>query len=126
MSRMSLTGGVIVSLGLAACAPVVQAPAASALRLDTISPQSGPVGTLVRLSGSGFLEDNTVLFGAGAGLPAHSDNGATLDFLVPGVVNPACFDQGCRVLSQGVRAGRYDVSVRNANGVSNALSFTVR
>jgi hypothetical protein len=114
----------ILSVGLAAWASA-KPLTATTLVIASISPPSGYVGTPITLTGSGFLADNTILFGAGAILHVPSDDGAKLIFIVPGGLTPACFEQGCRILSQPARPGHYAVSVRNAKGTSNAVPFTL-
>ena len=126
MSRTRLASIAIVSLSLTALQPAMEALAASAIVITAISPRSGPIGSQVTLTGSGFLADNTVLFGSGGVFHVRSDDGAKLVFAVPAALNPPCFEQGCRILSQFAQPGIYKVSVRNENGVSNAVSFTLR
>jgi hypothetical protein len=96
-----------------------------------VSPSSGPVGTLVTVTGSGFTSsNNAVLFQGGpttssviSGL--GSSNGTQLQFTVPAVANAPtvlCVVQGC---SFTTTAGLYSISVSNANGASNTQQFTV-
>jgi hypothetical protein len=114
-----------VSFALAACQPASAPLAAAPLAIASISPEEGPVGTEVTLAGSGFMQENTIVFGSAA-LSARSPNDAILKFTVPGLLNPPCFAQGCRILSRWAVPGPYPVFVRNANGKSNSVVFTIR
>jgi hypothetical protein len=102
-----------------------QAPIAG-VSISSILPQSSPVGTQVAVTGSGFTSDNTIVFGSGAIVHVPSDDAVTLAFRVPDVLNPLCFFYGCRVSSQLTTPGTYSVSVQNASGTSNVVTFTVR
>jgi hypothetical protein len=103
---------------------------------------SGPVGTEVVITGSGFAaDDNLVTFGPSAGLRhpdgtpgnmvarAGAPDGRTLRFTVPrtGPSGILCSDTGGCVGVAGVllQPGRYDVGVRNGSGTSNAVSFEI-
>ena len=84
-------------------------PPAGPLTLLTINPTSGPVGTLVTITGVGFTttsNSNTVNFG-GIRTPATLVNN-TLRFTVPSAT-----------------LGLKNVSVTNSNGRSNELPFRV-
>jgi hypothetical protein len=80
----------------------------------------------VTITGTGFANTNTVLFGnysAGAGV---STNGTSLTFTVPSNISPACSPSGaCPEFLMVVSPGVYQVSVETAGGTSNALPFTV-
>jgi hypothetical protein len=94
------------------------------LRLYTLSPQSGPAGTSVTITGFGFTNDNAIHFGT---------------LVVKHVVVRSTFGVACTVAPNcqgGVREllvfkvpaaapGKYSVSVENSNGRSNELSFFV-
>jgi hypothetical protein len=97
-------------------------PVATALQ-----PTGGRVGSMVTLNGTGFLSTNTVLFGGGPINSISSTNGGTtLTFTVPSSVGADC-QQGkaCPMYERLITAGIYSVTVRNTNGTSNAVSFTV-
>jgi hypothetical protein len=115
----------LVSFALAVCQPASAPLAAAPLVIASISPEDGPVGTKVTLAGSGFMQENTIVFG-GAALSARSPNGVILKFTVPSILNPPCFAEGCRILSRRAVPGPYPVFVRNANGKSNSVVFTIR
>lgn len=109
--------------------------------VDSLFPSSGPVGTNVSINGKGFTPtDNTVNFGYGVitGLTSATwisdgfstgttTTGMTINFIVPGSLTPACATQTprCMIATMLTTPGTYPVSVTNANGISNAVNFTV-
>ena len=138
MSRF-LGSGLLAYLLLAACASRASAPHVILARL---TPDSGPIGAHVIVSGSGFAaQNNAVKFGPDTdwhhpdGTPANviaivpSVDGATIAFDVPssivsGIVCDSsnhCIGIAAARLQPGPRA----VSIGNANGASNSLVFTV-
>lgn len=96
-----------------------------------LSPASGPVGTSITLTGTGFTSTgNIVLFGSGAIPNLTSSDGKTITFVLPTSLNYACYYSVPRCLMMlmptfSVNAGTYQVSVKNANGTSNQITFTV-
>ena len=78
--------------------------------IDSLSPVSAPFNSTVTINGSGFTPTgNQVKSGSVIiGLNLSSADGKTLSFIVP-----------------DVSPGTYPVSVQNANGNSNEMSFTV-
>ncbi|MES2409275.1 MAG: IPT/TIG domain-containing protein [Patescibacteria group bacterium] len=100
------------------------------LQIYSLSPQSGVVGTEVLITGSDFTTDNTILFGNGALVHAKAwDNGTKVSFIVPDYLSPLCYYSNPPCLtfaaSQKTTPGDYSVQVKNANGTSNNLNFTV-
>lgn len=115
-------------------------------RITLIDPQSGPVGTQVTLTGTGFtpvksggcegntypyacdpylVGTNTINFG-----PVKIENvtsgGKTITFTVPDSYMPPCpAGMGCVQVMSQIKPGAYNVSVSNANGTSNNVLFTV-
>ncbi len=98
--------------------------------MTSLSPSSGPVGTSVTLTGSGFsTTGNIVSFGNGIinNVPSTND-GKNILFNVPeyqrqecSYSNPPCL-QAFFLNTQGV----YAVSVRNSSGItSNSQNFTI-
>jgi hypothetical protein len=93
------------------------------VRVYALSPQSGPAGTSVTVTGFGFTNDNAIHFG---------------NRVVTHVVVRSTFGVSCTVAPNcqgGVRElpvfkvpaappGKYPVSVENTNGRSNELSFS--
>ncbi len=100
--------------------------------LSSLSPTSGPVGTLVTITGAGFtLSGNEVFFGNGY-IPnvASTNNGTTLQFRVPGTLVPKCTllpTTSCLLPVRITVEGAYDITVVNGQGVQGqkSLSFTV-
>lgn len=105
--------------------------------LFSISPTSGPVGTLIKLTGSGFAPTNNITsFGVQEffGVPS-SDNGTTLYVTVPSSLTASCStfgsvfgvaSGGCSTQSTNVNAGtQYSVNARNATGVTQFQYFQV-
>ncbi len=110
------------------------------VRIDTLVPPRGPIGTEVVIVGSGFSpDDNLITFGPSLGMrradgsPANlvarvgSPEGRTLRFTVPetGPSGILCDDSGSCI---GVTAilletGSYSVSVTNGSGSSNVVRF---
>ncbi|MDB5188084.1 MAG: hypothetical protein JWO50_604 [Candidatus Kaiserbacteria bacterium] len=124
---VSSTGYVGVQTRAHMAAKYCNYPQAGVVQLQYVSPNTGPVGATVTIHGSGFTSDNTILFGGGAIVHAVSNDGSTLTFTVPSSLDPACrfTSPMCAVLSRQTTPGDYQVSVQNANGTSNAVSFTV-
>lgn len=102
-------------------------PVAGSINLNTITPSSGPVGTVVTLRGSGFTAtDNHIKFQTGYIHGLSSSDGATLSFVIPPSVDLCA--PGSDVCALGlprITPGVYNVSVINAKGISNSLVFTV-
>lgn len=88
---------------------------------------TGAVGSTATVHGSGFTAtNNTINFGAGAIQNISSSDGATLTFTVPSAVGAACNPgTACPMYAIFITPGTYNVSVTNANGTSNTVSFTV-
>ncbi len=102
---------------------VIKAPTISSL-----SPITGAIGGKVTIYGNGFTATgNTVNFGTGVIPNLDFTSSTTLTFAVPSALTPACYfsKPACYLPSVLTPAGNYAVSVTNANGTSNALSFTV-
>ncbi len=96
------------------CPPNMNAP-----YIANLSPNSGAVGTVVTVNGSGFSPTgNTVRFGGGVITGVSSYDGRTLSFTVPSqLTGPS---------SQVVTVGTYNVSVSNFAGyTSNSVPFSV-
>jgi hypothetical protein len=96
--------------------------------VSSLNPTSGPVGTSVTISGSGFTATgNSVNFGGSSTVIANlvSANGSTIVFTVPANTNPVCSSQ-CLAPLTTITPGNYAVTVSNANGTSStSQNFTV-
>jgi hypothetical protein len=82
----------------------------------------------VTIHGGGFSPtENAVYFGQGYVPHLRSADGATLVFVVPASLEPACrfATPPCRIVSIATPAGIFQVAVVNSNGVSNPAGFAV-
>ena len=93
--------------------------------ISSIFPSSGTANTNVSLTGRQFAADNTVVFGKQ--LIAHVGIASAIGIAC--TTDPNCRSGIVQTLRFKVPAaaavGPTEVSVRNANGVSNAVGFTV-
>ncbi len=116
----------------------------NAVSISNISPSSGPVGTMVTISGTGFAGDNTVYFASGAvqhvamiqplystgfacsGYPNCVMPQETMNFTIPSSVAPYCAPgMMCAQYMQLITPGTYPLYIMNANGTSNTVYLTV-
>lgn len=108
---------------------VVSGSGSGQVTLNSITPQSGRVGTQVILQGSGFTTyDNTVHFGIGGTQHLVSLNGTQIYFTIPAYLSPCdVLTSGtyCAAYAQQVTPGQYQVYVKNALGQTGQLTFTV-
>jgi len=105
--------------------PVGPAPVSSP-SISYIAPISGKVGSTVSVYGSGFLPTNTVLFDGGPVNDVAAESSSVLTFTVPSSVGADCKpDQACPMYERLISNGTNTISVRNANGTSNSVNFTV-
>ena len=110
--------------------------------LQSVTPNTGPTGTSVSVTGYGFTSDNTILFAGGAILhvPISSSIAIacttdpncrggirqTLVFTVPSSIGPNCpAGTACPMYMRLITPGTYTLSVQNQNGTGNDLNFTV-
>jgi hypothetical protein len=105
--------------------PTAKAQSAPPPAIRTLSPDSGPVGTIVTIVGSGFTSNNTIQFRGeqasfAAGSPVQSVDHTTLVFHVT-----TCPSYQLQCPAFFVPAGRYTVNVVNGNGTSNAAVFVL-
>ncbi len=101
-------------------------------KINSLTPSAEVIGTEVVIKGEGInIGGDEIYFGGSLVSPLLSvsaDVVNTLRFKVPTTITP-CGVGGqnlCRIASQSVVPGKYDVVVKNASGISNALSFTVK
>jgi hypothetical protein len=99
----------------------------SKLQLSSLSPNHGPVGSVILLTGEGFTEmANTIHFGPGGQTNLSSaKNGTEISYTIPSSVGPCDLIVGCMAPSSPVMAGPYPIYVGNAGGRSNELIFEV-
>lgn len=106
--------------------------------ISSLSQYSGPVGTKVVIYGSGFAtgpqattnsitvkvrEDNKINFSSYPVVSVTSLDGTSLTFSVPTQSTPICDEDMCNSLR--IEPGTYPITITNANGTSNQVSFTV-
>ncbi|MBU6214283.1 peptidoglycan-binding protein [Patescibacteria group bacterium] len=110
------------------------APSSTAPVISSISPALGAVGTMVTLSGSGFTATgNKIKFGnlgieSNPAYNLNSADGKTLSFTIPSSNYVPCwntFPRCMTTLGVMIASGTYPVSVINANGTSNSVTFTL-
>lgn len=119
-----------------------QTGASGSPTVASLSPSSGPVGTAVVIRGTGFSTNgNTIAFATMVledprGMPNEpsvipdrpSADGSAVTFDVLSVWRPACSyaPQGpCPFARIPTAPGTYNVSVTNAAGTSNVVTFSV-
>lgn len=95
-------------------------------QISLLNPASGQIGETVTLSGTFLKKNNSVRWGgtSNAVTGLASKDGKTLAFKVP---SSLC-DQKARITGCGGKVtppGKYDLSVQNANGLSNSVPFEV-
>jgi hypothetical protein len=101
---------------------------AAAPTMTKITPTSGPVGTQVTVTGTGFTaRGNTVKFGTGYVKNLESADGTTLRFTIPEGLDLCAPDslRPCPGAYPQVAPGEYAVAVLVDKDTSNAVTFTV-
>ena len=92
--------------------------------ISSLSPVSGPYGTRVTITGSGFTQYNNSINFAGktnVSTGVQSNDGRTLYFTIP--TTPCSSGQYCSQIV--IQPGTYAINVTNQNGTSNTLYFNV-
>jgi hypothetical protein len=100
----------------------------SAPAVTAAQPRTGPVGTRVTITGTGFSDSaNTINFGVSAYPNVPSTNGTTIVFAVPMQTNPPCRNvtPPCEIATALITPGDYALSVTTIQGTSAAVTFTV-
>jgi hypothetical protein len=98
--------------------------------ISSLAPAQGPVRVLITIRGSGFTSTgNDVHFGKLGGTPnLPSVDGKTVAYVIPWSLNPCTFrpaNKPCPQFRPVVKPGNYEIYIVNANGTSNAATFTV-
>jgi hypothetical protein len=106
----------------------------SILSIARITPDFGPVGTQVTVTGVGFTATGNRVKLFSSASPEHSGvtadvasaDGKTLVFTIGGLCPPCVFaSPPCELPCLVLNPGQYDISVTNAKGTSNSLKFLV-
>ncbi len=98
------------------------------LTVSTVTPASGPVGTMVTIAGRGFAaKDNAAAFGMGYLRNLESSDGTTLTFVVPEALDlcPPGSTAPCAGAHPRTKAGDYTIRILIDGLKSNAVTFTV-
>ena len=119
-----------VAITLTAQMPTTTLASSTAPQISGINPNSGNIGQLINIIGSGFTPtNNTVEFGGNTYITGlNSGNGQSVQFTVPIHTQP-CAPANVGPCTLGTSAlitpGAYGISVSNQNGTSNTLPFEV-
>lgn len=98
--------------------------------LSYLNPTQGSVGVEVAIFGQNINTGNEKIYFGGSLVPSTSlvtDRKGVIRFKVPQSITPCGYDDAvlCRMVAQQVTPGKYDVVVKNKEGISNILTFTV-
>ncbi|HEY4523807.1 MAG TPA: IPT/TIG domain-containing protein [Candidatus Paceibacterota bacterium] len=96
--------------------------------INSLQPTSGLVGTTVTINGSGFAASNSIYLNDTFVETQSNSNGSIpvlIKFVIPVGFGERCFSDGRGCSANVVNSGNYTISVRNANGTSNSMTFTV-
>ncbi len=118
----------LAAVVLVACGTNDSISPSSSPVITSLQPVDGPVGATVTITGRGFDgRANTINFGSSAYPNMVSANGTEIVFVIPTATNPPCRNvtPPCAILSALITPGAYDLSVTNAQGTSNSITFTV-
>lgn len=101
-------------------------PVPTGVSIYSVSPVQGPIGTTITITGSGFTNDNTIMFDGMTAVRGVSAINGRLTFVVPEYLQPYC-PPGAYCLLYVVQTMQraYQLTVQNTNGTSNATTFTV-
>jgi hypothetical protein len=101
---------------------------AATVSITSLTPSSGPVGTRVTITGSGFSPTGNIIhFGSGGSVDVPStNNGTIIVYTIPAAAGPHDMNPRIMASSQIIAPGDYQVFVVNAQiKQSNAVSFRV-
>jgi hypothetical protein len=104
----------------------VEPVSSDAPRIISITPDEGPIGSMVAITGTGFTSTNNIIhFGNGI-LPPQDSVSGTITFVLPPLLHTYCPpDEKC--IQQVGTPGRfmYQILIENENGISPMMPFTV-
>jgi IPT/TIG domain-containing protein len=124
--RRVMEGACVTGMILCGCTASSVAPSAAPV-ITAAQPLSGPVGTRVTITGTGFSPTaNTINFGVSAFPNVPGTNGSIV-FFIPMQTNPPCRNATppCEIATALITPGDYALSVSTLQGMSNAMTFTV-
>jgi len=124
---VSATGALTLTVSMEPYASVLfeVAPASVAPVISFLTPASGPIGTSVTLTGTGFTPTgNSITIGStpNAVINVPSSDTRTLSFSIP---SQLCNQLSGSAVCLPLQPGTYPFSVTNTNGTSNTVQFTV-
>lgn len=99
--------------------------------LSYVNPAQGIVGTEVSVFGQNINTGSEKVYFAGSQVfpltSAATDRKGVLRFKIPEYITPCGYEDNtaCRMMAQLVTPGKYEIVVKNNNGLSNTVSFTV-
>ncbi len=103
--------------------------------IESVSPTSGPVGTIITIKGTGFTSTtNSISFGNNFFNFLPSANGESLSFTIPTMGTPCAgnkplFTQSimkpCNLTALQITPNTYQLQVHTSSGLSNQTIFTV-
>lgn len=94
------------------------------------NPSQGVVGVEVFVFGQNLNTGSEKIYFGGSQVPSTSlatDRRGVVRFKIPEYITPCGYEDGimCRMMAQQVVPGKYDIVVKNKDGLSNTVSFTV-
>ena len=124
---------------------IATSTATTSVKIVSMMPNAGRVGSSVTLVGIGFTGDNTVRFGESIIPHISATSSSTLDcpgsndsscapgvrkslsFTIPSMTTPACIyaNPRCMIAQALIAPGVYKVGVQNENGTSRFFDYTV-
>lgn len=103
--------------------------------ITSITPTSGPAGTLFTIKGTGFSSSTKILFdgGVNSSIPVASFTDTTITFNVPAYVPSNCYDYSGNCIVPSVSptpvystVGNHQISLANSNSrISNMVYITI-
>jgi len=99
--------------------------------LSSLSPVRGSVGTEVTVFGRSINTGSEKVYFAGSRvfplISSATDQRGVVRFRIPQYITPCGYEDNvaCPMIAQLVTPGNYEIVVKNNNGLSNTISFTV-
>ena len=123
----SIISAALLALAATACIGLSPFDPATRPTIARIQPSTAAVGDQITITGTGFTAtDNALKFGAGYILKHPSADSTSIRLTLPSYLGVCPPNQEiCVALALPMAPGDYKVSVVNANGTSNDISFQV-